>query len=84
MSRLPTGTSATRLPWRGRSPGRGSVPQYENASLAEQAAVLCHGIVQSHPFVDGNKRCATVAILTFLRLNDVDLGVDDDVLFAWM
>ena len=57
---------------------------YENASLAEQAAVLCHGIVQSHPFVDGNKRCATVALLTFLRLNGVDLGVDDDVLFAWM
>ena len=55
---------------------------YEKASLAEQAAVLCHGIVQSHPFVDGNKRC--VALLTFLRLNDVDLGVDDDVLFAWM
>jgi hypothetical protein len=35
-------------------------------------------------FVDGNKRSATVALLTFLGLNDVDLGVDDDVLFAWM
>lgn len=32
--------------------------QYENADLALQAAVLAHGIAETQPFVDGNKRVA--------------------------
>ena len=33
------------------------------------AAVYTAGIVQNHPFIDGNKRTAFVALELFLRLN---------------
>jgi death-on-curing protein len=46
---------------------------YQGADIAEQAAVLIEGLVMSHPFVDGNKRTAVVAAMTFLRLNGVSL-----------
>jgi death-on-curing protein len=35
------------------------------------AAALGHGIITSHPFVDGNKRTGGMAMLTFLALNGV-------------
>lgn len=38
-------------------------------SLFYKAAALIRGIVADHPFVDGNKRTAMLAGLTFLRLN---------------
>ncbi len=48
--------------------GRPSVyAHYENADLALQAAVLAHGIAESQTFIDGNKRLALVAMLTFLE-----------------
>jgi len=31
--------------------------------------VLAHGIAESQPFLDGNKRLALVAMLTFLKAN---------------
>jgi death on curing protein len=37
--------------------------------LFELAAAYPFGIARNHPFVDGNKRVALVASLTFLRLN---------------
>lgn len=33
------------------------------------ATVLAHGIVEAHPFWDGNKRAAYVAMHVFLELN---------------
>ena len=42
---------------------------YESADLALQAAVLAHGIAEGQSFVDGNKRLALVAMLTFLEVN---------------
>lgn len=36
---------------------------------AERAAFLLRGIIQDHPFVDGNKRTGYVAAYTFLRVN---------------
>ena len=39
-------------------------------SLFEKAAALIRGIVGDHPFVDGNKRTAVLAGLTFLAVND--------------
>ncbi len=42
-----------------------SYAHYEAADLALQAAVLAHGIAESQTFVDGNKRLALVAMLTF-------------------
>lgn len=37
-------------------------------TLAEKAAVLLQSIVIGHPFMDGNKRVALGAMLTFLNL----------------
>ena len=51
--------------------------------LYEQAAALLHGIAANHPLVDGNKRTAWLAAVTFLALNGVDLaGVDQDAAYA--
>lgn len=41
--------------------------------LADLAAALAHGLARNHPFVDGNKRTAYVACLTFIVLNGGDL-----------
>jgi len=41
--------------------------------LAALAANLAHGLVRSHPFIDGNKRTAHVCYRVFLRLNGADL-----------
>jgi death-on-curing protein len=40
-------------------------------TLFEKAAALVRGIVADHPFVDGNKRSAMLAGLTFLRINGI-------------
>ena len=42
---------------------------YTDAGIAEIAAAYAFGITKAHAFVDGNKRTAFVAALTFLRLN---------------
>jgi len=38
-------------------------------SLAEMAAVLCHGLAKNHAYLDGNKRVAISAASVFLGLN---------------
>jgi len=50
---------------------------YGDPDLASLAASLGHGIVKNHPFVDGNKRTAFVAVETFLLLNGAALTVSD-------
>ena len=40
------------------------------------AAVLAHGVVKNHPFVDGNKRTAWVLCRLLLKLNGCDLVAD--------
>jgi death-on-curing protein len=42
---------------------------YEGADLIRQAATLLWGMIESHPFLDGNKRVGWVTTRTFLRLN---------------
>jgi death on curing protein len=42
---------------------------YEEADLERQAALLAVGISQNQPFIDGNKRAAYIALVTFLRVN---------------
>lgn len=42
---------------------------YGDPDIAELAAVYALAIAQSHPFLDGNKRTAFVALELFLRLN---------------
>ncbi len=41
------------------------------------AAALGHGIARNHPFLDGNKRTAFVAVETFLILNGLELTAGD-------
>ena len=42
---------------------------WPEADLAELAASYGHGLASSHPFVDGNKRIAFVAMAVFAGLN---------------
>lgn len=42
-------------------------------TLQAQAARLGYGLVENHPFVDGNKRVGAHAMLIFLALNGVEL-----------
>jgi death-on-curing protein len=42
-------------------------------SLPALAAGYAYGLVKNHPFVDGNKRIALTAALTFLELNGLRL-----------
>ena len=42
---------------------------YESNDIVELAAKYTAGIVQNHPFVDGNKRTGFVAGVLFLELN---------------
>ena len=51
---------------------------YEQADAScELAAAYGLGIARNHPFVDGNKRTALMAICTFLGVNDVDFVVPE-------
>lgn len=49
-------------------------------SLLEKAARLGYGLIKNHPFVDGNKRIGTHAMLAFLAINNVELSYSDDEL----
>ena len=50
---------------------------YEGADLSRLAASYAFGIARNHPFVDGNKRAALLAIVTFLGLNDVEFTANE-------
>ena len=61
-----------------------SYAHYEDADLAVQAAALAHGIAESQTFIDGNKRLALVAVLTFLEINGLSIDATDAELAAWI
>jgi death-on-curing protein len=48
-----------------------------DADLAELAAAYGHGLATGHPFHDGNKRIAFVAMAVFLELNGVEFEADE-------
>lgn len=50
---------------------------YGKPDCAELAAAYGHGIARNHPFIDGNKRTAFVAVELFLELNVYQLLADD-------
>lgn len=54
------------------------------ADLAALAAALTFGIAKAHAYVDGNKRTALVAALTFLRINGLYMRPDPQEGFAMM
>lgn len=49
-------------------------------TLLDKASRLCFGLVKNHPFVDGNKRIGTHAMLVFLALNEIELEYEDSEL----
>jgi death on curing protein len=51
---------------------------YESPDVAELAASYAFGIARSHPFIDGNKRTAFVAMEVFLDLNGWELSASDE------
>ena len=61
-----------------------SYARYEQPDLPLQAAVLAHGIAETQPFIDGNKRVALIAMLTFLEINGRRLVAADRELADWI
>jgi len=47
---------------------------YGEPDLAELAALYAIAIARNHPFVDGNKRTAFAAMVTFIWLNGAEFG----------
>jgi len=47
--------------------------EYLHGDVFEMAAAYLFHIVKNHPFLDGNKRCGTVAALAFLDLNGIEI-----------
>ena len=47
-------------------------------SVTAKAARLCYELVMDHPFLDGNKRIGTHAMLVLLELNGISLDYKDD------
>jgi death on curing protein len=50
---------------------------YGAPDMAELAAAYGYGIARNHPFSDGNKRTAFVAVELFLALNGYELTATD-------
>jgi death on curing protein len=45
------------------------------------ASAYLYGICRNHPFVDGNKRTAAAAGLTFLDMNGIEIDATEDDLY---
>ena len=52
--------------------------------LWSKAAALVHSLLRNHPFVDGNKRTALVAVGLFLELNDHRLIASNEEAVAFI
>lgn len=52
--------------------------------LEEQAAALLRSLTKNHAFVDGNKRTAILATLTFLDINGYMLKEDQKKIFTFV
>lgn len=54
-----------------------NLAHYGSPDYADLAAAYGHDIARNHPFLDGNKRTAFVAVELFLRLNRYVLKAGD-------
>ena len=50
---------------------------YTDCGIPELAAIYAVGLCKNHPFIDGNKRVAYVALETFLLLNGYGFPATD-------
>jgi death on curing protein len=48
-------------------------------TVAAKAGALAHGLIQNHPFIDGNKRIGHAAMEVFLVINgaEIDASIDE-------
>ena len=53
-------------------------------TIVQEAAALLESLVQSHPFVDGNKRTAFAVVDVFLRINGQTVRADSQSIFTIM
>lgn len=47
-------------------------------TIIEKAGRLGYGLIQNHPFLDGNKRIGVHAMLVFLAVNGIRLSYHDE------
>lgn len=50
-------------------------------TIFAMAAAYLYGICRNHPFLDGNKRTAVGAALTFLEMNGIDVDAGEDAFY---
>ncbi|QQG43185.1 MAG: type II toxin-antitoxin system death-on-curing family toxin [Candidatus Daviesbacteria bacterium] len=51
-------------------------------TLEKQAAILFYSLIKNHPFKNGNKRIAVMALLAFLSLNGKWINIDPLALYT--
>ena len=51
-------------------------------TILEKTARLGYGLIRNHPFLDGNKRIGTHAMLVFLDINNITLSYEDEDLIS--
>lgn len=56
--------------------------EYVHETIFEMAAAYGYHLCKNHPFVDGNKRIALVAMYTFLYVNGWKIIADKKALYA--
>lgn len=54
-----------------------NLAHYAAPDAADLAASYGHGLSRNHPFIDGNKRTAFVAVELFLSLNGLEFDATD-------
>ncbi|MGH6763044.1 MAG: type II toxin-antitoxin system death-on-curing family toxin [Phyllobacterium sp.] len=57
---------------------------YGDPNIWDLAAAYLFGLARNHAFVDGNKRTATVAAITFLIVNGYTLTANDGTLYTFV
>lgn len=57
-----------------------NLESYGDPDAADLAAAYAFGVAKNHPFVDGNKRTAAVAMELFLDQNGYELTATDEAL----
>lgn len=52
--------------------------QFLHISIFDKTSAYLYHLVRNHPFIDGNKRTATITALVFLRNNNVLIHFTDE------
>lgn len=55
---------------------------YGETQPAKLGALYALGVIQNHPFLDGNKRVGLVLLETFLELNGAELHATDEECYS--